>query len=403
MSGFLASRRTRIFLALCLGLAGLGWWVQPWVRTVRFLALATQRQDLLGRWAARGAAPLAAPVALSIPTRQGLLPALVHAPLAGSDRTLVLIPGVHSAGIQEPRLTAFARTFAAAGYRVVTVAAPDLMRFRLTGEATDAIEDATAWVTSRPELCPKGKVGLVGISFAGGLSVVASGRPALSDRLDFVLSIGGHADLSTVLRYLSTGDVPAVATLPPALLAGQKLKTLPIPKPHDYGAAVCMLNLASRVVPPDQVRTLETGITGFLEASALDSTDHAAALPRFEAARDFGEAAPEPSRTLLRHVNTRNMAALGEALRPFLPQVPQDPARSPLLAPAPHARVFLLHGLQDPVVPAAEALLLGADLSHKVPTRVLVSGLIGHTGAQDTGGVKGLFRLLSFWKDVLSR
>ena len=47
----------------------------------------------------------------------------------------------------------------------------------------------------------------VGISFSGGLSVVAAGRPGIRDRVAFVLSFGGHGDLSRVMHYLCSGEV----------------------------------------------------------------------------------------------------------------------------------------------------------------------------------------------------
>ena len=60
-----------------------------------------------------------------------------------------------------------------------------------------------------------GRVGMMGISFAGGLSIVAASRPSLRDRVAFVLSFGGHGDLPRTLRYLCTG-MPGGRHAPPA-------------------------------------------------------------------------------------------------------------------------------------------------------------------------------------------
>ena len=62
---------------------------------------------------------------------------------------------------------------------MLTPEPPDLLRYEITPRLADIIEDSAAWAASRPELAPDGKVDLFGISFSGGLSVVASGRPAL--------------------------------------------------------------------------------------------------------------------------------------------------------------------------------------------------------------------------------
>ena len=64
-------------------------------------------------------------------------------------------------------------------------------------------------------------VGLMGISFSGGLSIVAAGRPTLRDRVAYVFSFGGHDDLPRVLRYLCTGhETRPVATVQLASSAG---------------------------------------------------------------------------------------------------------------------------------------------------------------------------------------
>ena len=45
----------------------------------------------------------------------------------------------------------------------------------------------------------------MGISFSGGLAVVAAGRPTLRNHLLYVFSFGGDDDLRRVLKYFCTG------------------------------------------------------------------------------------------------------------------------------------------------------------------------------------------------------
>ena len=94
----------------------------------------------------------------------------------------MLTPGVHAMGIEEPRLKGLAGELAATGVTVVTIASPDLAHYRFTPQSVDQIEDAAKWLLAQPGLAPGGKVGLMGISFAGGLSLVAAGRPSIRDR-----------------------------------------------------------------------------------------------------------------------------------------------------------------------------------------------------------------------------
>ena len=96
--------------------------------------------------------------------------------------------------------------------------------------------------------------------------------------------------------------------------------------PHDYGVAVVLLSLAEHVVPPDQVAQLSEGIDGFLLASSLDSVDKPRALAEFARMRDYAETLPEPSRTLMRYVNDRDVAELGARLLPVVDGMANDAA-----------------------------------------------------------------------------
>ena len=56
------------------------------------------------------------------------------------------------------------------------------------------IEDAAVWLSAKSGFAPGGRIGLMGISFAGGLSIVAASRASLSPHIAFVLWFGGLGD-----------------------------------------------------------------------------------------------------------------------------------------------------------------------------------------------------------------
>jgi dienelactone hydrolase len=295
-------------------------------------------------------------------------------------------------GIEEPRLTALATDLAATGFTVMTMALPDLQAYTITPRATDVIEDAIAWMSQQPNLAADGKVGVVGISFAGGLSISAVGRPSIRDRVAFVLSFGGHGDLPRVMRYLATGEAPHVAGL----------ATHP---PHDYGVAVILYGLADRgVVPADQVAPLRDGIRTFLLASQLTLVSMDQANATFAKARAMAKELPEPARTYMNYVNDRAVKKLGPALVPFLDQLgASDPALSPQRATqTPVAPIFLLHGDDDTVIPAAESALLNDYLKSKgTPVHLLLSNLITHAEVNRSATASDTWKLISFWANVL--
>ncbi|HZT77092.1 MAG TPA: hypothetical protein VFA27_10565 [Vicinamibacterales bacterium] len=331
-------------------------------------------------------------------TTHGGMRARVYEPAsATARRTSLLVSGLHPSGIDEPRLVRLARDLAADDLRIVTPDIPELSRFEITPAITDTIEQSAVWLAGASGLAPDGRVGMMGISFSGGLSIVAAGRPSLRDKVAYVFAFGGHDDLPRVLRYLCTGQEP----LPRQQLSGSQLFTR---APHDYGVAVILLGVAERVVPPAQVEPLRAGVRRYLWASALDGgvdKDHAQA--EFDAVRALTRTLPQPSATLLREVLDRDVVHLGARLLPYVGFYGGAPALSVSKAPKPSVPVFLLHGTEDNVIPSVESEYLADDLRGHAPVRLLLSGLISHAEADRPPHVGDVSALASFWGDLLSR
>lgn len=388
------SRGGRIVAVIVIIVAILAYLAVPYVRAaslfVRVAHLGGRVEALANNHA--HAVTIAAPH--MVHTRNGDVPAQFYRPDGRFSRSVLLIPGIHSMGIKEPRLTALAKDLAGTGVLVMTLALPDLQHYRLTTKSTDVIEDAAGWMARQPELAPDGRIGLMGISFAGGMSIVAAGRASIRDKLAYVLSFGGHADLPRVLHYLATGEevqLPGVKIVPP----------------HDYGVAVILHEFADQgIVPAEQVAPLRTGIETFLLASQLTLVDMNEANATFKQAREYEKTLPEPARTYMNYVNERNVKKLGPALLPYLnetgvesPTLSGDRALAPPAAP-----VFLLHGSEDSVIPTAESVLLADYLRKKgVDVHLLVSELITHAEIDRAAAASDTVKLVSFWASVLKK
>jgi dienelactone hydrolase len=322
-----------------------------------------------------------------VPWRAGTLKARGYQPYHATGRGILLVPGVHAAGIDEPRLVGFAREIAGMGHPVLTVELPDLARYAITTRTTDMIEDAAAWMMRRPEYHGEdGRIGMMGISFGGGLSIVASGRPSIRNGVAWVMAFGGHADLPRTLRYLCTGVQPDGAVRPP----------------HDYGLAIVLLGAADRVVPAAQVQPLRDAILSYLEASRLAMVDTPKAQAEFARAKQLAETLEEPSRTYMNYVNARDVVRLGPILLPHVGDLGGDPALSPARSPLPPGPVYLLHGTEDNVVPAIESTLLARDLEARhIPVHVLLTPLITHAEVDRASTMTAIWRLISFWSELL--
>jgi pimeloyl-ACP methyl ester carboxylesterase len=386
--------KRKIALIALLLIGGLAYISLPYLRATALLLRVSNMQGTAGSFASAFSYTVAKAAPHSVPTRQGGVPAQFYRPSENArGRTLLLIPGIHSMGINEPRLAALADDLAAGGYLVMTLALPDLMAYSITTKSPDVIEDAVAWTAKQPELAADGKVGIVGISFAGGLSTSAAGRPSIKDKVAFVLSFGGHGDMPRVMKYLATGEelpAPGAVTHPP----------------HDYGVAVILYRLAEfGVVPADQVATLREGVRTFLLASQLTLVNMDQANATFQKARDMAAPMPEPSRTYMTYVNDRAVNKLGPVLVPYLQQLgSDDPGLSPQRADPPAAPVFLLHGDEDTVIPPAESVILGEALRSKgADVRVLLSHIITHAELDRAGDTYEAWKLIAFWADLLNR
>lgn len=322
----------------------------------------------------------------TVGTRHGPVPLRVYRPDRTTARTAVVFPGVHGGGVDEARLARFCGRLAASGITVVCAPLPELRQFRITSRSTDQIEDVTTWAVETVMPANAGGVALVGVSFAGGLALAAAGRPGMVGNVAVTVSIGGHGDLGRTLRYLCTGQWPDGSSRPP----------------HDYGLAVVAYAAAARLVPREQVDGLEHGIRTFLEASQDETPEQRMGARLLAQARAEAAALPEPARSILLSVTERDRASLGARISPLIDELAADPALSPERSPATQAPVFLLHGLDDNVIPSGETPLLAAyyerEGNHRV--RWLLTPLISHAHLL-TGPAPGdAWRLVRFWQAV---
>jgi hypothetical protein len=404
-------RRLRPVILLASVLVIIAVVAMPYVDALAFIARVANMPGALHSLASWRAQSFVADPIHQIPTRHGPVDVRIYRPAGAFRRAVTLVPGVHMDGIREARLVGMAEDLAESGFLVLTVASPDLQRFRITPESTDIIEDAALWLAAGQGGAPPppkdGKIGMLGISFSGGLSIVAAGRPKLRDKVAYVMALGGHGDLPRVMRYLCSGSAPAMPALGDGARNVAGAEHVTIKPPHDYGVAVVLSSLAEHVVPPEQVLPLQQGILTFLTASSLDMVDKPRAEVEFKRAREFESTLAEPSRTYLKHVNDRAVDQLGPVLLPIvesLSQRDEHVALSPERSTPPSAPVFLLHGAEDNVIPSVETVLLTNYLRGKgTEVHAVLSALVTHAEVDRNAAAIETWRLVGFWKLLMTR
>jgi pimeloyl-ACP methyl ester carboxylesterase len=105
--------------------------------------------------------------------------------------TLLMVYGFTLAGEKEPRLIRFARTFSAAGFRVVVPDLPGLKSLDLLKDDLERLIDTIAYLYNEFEE----PIGMVGFSVGGGIALTAAVSPALRGFVDPVLLFGPHYSL----------------------------------------------------------------------------------------------------------------------------------------------------------------------------------------------------------------
>jgi len=324
---------------------------------------------------------------LDVPARHGAVHARLYLPARPNSPAIAVFPGVHGGGVDEPRMSALSRKLAALGITVLTAPLPELRVYTIRPRSTDDIEDVAGWLAAQHDLAPTGRVGIVGVSFAGGLALVAAGRPSLQGKLDLVTALGSQGDLPRAMQYLCTGRLPDGTAQPQ----------------HDYGPVVILLAGLRHFAPPDQVEPLSHAVTTFLDASSEDATDPPKSAALFAEARQLEAQLPEPSRTVMHWVNTRDVQTMGQKLLPYIEELGGAAALSPERSPATLVPVFLLHGAHDNVIPYSETPRLEMYLRARGNTRVtsLLTPLISHANVAAAPSILEVLTLIQFWAAML--
>lgn len=292
---------------------------------------------------------------MTVPENGREVRARLYAPVGVADPPgIVMIHGIHRLGVDEPRLAKFARAMSSAGVMVLTPHVEALADYRVDPSSLDTIAASATWLSERTR---REKVGVMGLSFAGGLSVMlAAQRP---ETISFAVSVGGHHDMSRVLRFLVTNEIETP----------EGRETHPA---HGYGLLVFAYSHAARLFPTDPDKTkelLRVWLHGDPEAAKRGM---ATLEPRARATMDM----------LVRHDHAGLVADVNAILAAESARSLAASPRGKLAAMGPP--VFLLHGATDDVIPPSESRFIWGELPAPARGSLLVSQALGHVELKGT-------------------
>jgi dienelactone hydrolase len=314
---------------------------------------------------------------LQLPLESGPVRARLYTPLHSKNApAIVVLHGVHHLGIDEPRLENFATAMAACGVRVLTPELPDIKDYQVGANSIATIGESAEWLTREDSGRP---VGVMGLSFSGGLSLLAATDPKYQQNIRFVMAVGSQDEMSRVATYYETGeDVRPNGTE----------ETL---APHEYGPLVLEYEHVGEFVPAQDVAPIRAVLRAHLYEDPI--AEHAA-LRRLSTAQT-AEAKALMDTTL-------------PATRTALERADERHAED-MAAVSPHGRlatlktpVYLLHGAGDNIIPSAETEWMASELPKRSLKAVLISPVLSHLdldGAAPT--MTDQLRLVHFFAEVL--
>jgi hypothetical protein len=286
---------------------------------------------------------------------------------------VVVVHGAHYLGMNEPRLVRLATALAHHGYLVLTPQVDELADYSITKKSAVVIGGAVHELARRSGA----KVGLLGLSFAGGMSLIAACDPSVARQLSVVVAVGAHDDLRRVLDFFNTNETRAPD--------GSVLHM----QAHEYGSLIVAYDHANALFSPADAPRARRALRALLHQQLPLAHAEAAKLSPQGRAR-MALLFAHDTRGLMADTE-RGLAAVQAELDAASPNV----YLSHLQVPA-----MLLHGAGDNVVPPTETLWLAHDIPARVLRAALISPAISHVSLGGTSAIDR-FRLVQWMRQML--
>ena len=265
---------------------------------------------------------------------------------------IVLIPGVAQNGREDPRLVMFANTLARFRFVVLVPEIPNLRDLKIRAEDSQTIKDAFEYLVSQNDLSPQAKIGMGAFSYAVGPAILAALDPAISDKVGFILGVGGYYDIEKTITYFTTGQF-------------RYQNEWHYLEPNEYGKWVFVLSNLERLTDPiDQMNFREiawrkmNNPNAIIDDLTVDLSPEAFTILMLLENQD-PELAPEHILSLPAPIRT-DISSLDLSSKDLNHL---------------KARLILLHGTDDNIIPYTESIALANAVAEDQAELYLIDGL----------------------------
>jgi pimeloyl-ACP methyl ester carboxylesterase len=282
---------------------------------------------------------------------------------------LIVVHGVHHLGIDEPRLIGFSRALAAQGIEVLTPELPGIADFQVTPQSIATIGEAAKYVHAQGT-----KPGVFGLSFSGGLALMAAADPRYRDDIAFTVAVGAHDSMDRVARFFALNEAPRPD--------GSVLHM----KAHEYGALVLAYAHPEDFFPQGEISAARACLRDVLYETKCDEAT-----------------LPPRTRDEMRHVFAHDSAYFRDLI---LASAAKHEAEYEQVSP--HGKlsgiaspVLLLHGAGDDVIPPSETLWLEKEIPPKYLKDALISPAMSHVEVGEDHDYWQEFRVVHFIAEMI--
>ncbi len=310
-----------------------------------------------------------------VPTPSGPIRARLYIPQNMPHAPgMVLVHGVHRLGIEEPRLVAFARALSSSGIRVLTPEIASLADYQVDRSSIDLIGYSARALSAQAGQ----KAGVLGLSFAGGLSLLAAADPRFAPYIRFVVSVGAHDDLQRVSQFLITSNI--------ARPDGSTLHM----EAHEYGALVLIYSHVGDFFPSADVPAAHEALRLLLWEKVDESR---------KCAEQLSPSSRQKMELLYNHQVDALAGEIGDVITRH---------QAEMATVSPHGNlgslqvpVLLLHGAADNVIPPSELLWLQQDVPPAALKSALISPAISHVSLEREPSLADHWKLVHFMAQIL--
>jgi pimeloyl-ACP methyl ester carboxylesterase len=285
--------------------------------------------------------------------------------------SILLLHGVHHLGIDDPRLINLSRAMAMSGVQIIAPELKDLTEYHVSPETVDDIGNDAAYFSQQSGR----RVGVIGLSFAGGLALIAASRPEYADKMGFVLAVGSHDSMSRVAKFFASN------------LEVRPNGSQEHFQAHEYGVLILAYSHLEDCFKPADLPSAHEALRRRLWEQ-----------PEIIPPSMLSQQGRTEMDLLVNHRERLEQAMLNEIARhrKEMDAVSPEGKMSTL-----HVPVYLLHGAGDNVIPPSESLWLARDVPHDDLRAVLISSALVHVDMDKKVTLSDEWALVHFMAKVL--